>query len=106
VAALSYACALGDVFKASGTGVVSFVTGDTVVTRGQVIRFRIELRVDGAPASTPTVRLVIPDSTRIRFNATRDSISGLQVGFGNVVASIETSLAPRVDTTLRVRVRP
>lgn len=105
-AACSYACALGDVFKASGPGEVSFATGDTVVIRGQMIPFRLELRVDGAAATTPTVRLMIPDSTRIAFNARKDSIIGIQVGYGDVVAWIETSLAPRVDTTLRIRVRP
>lgn len=106
VAAFSYACALGDVFKSSGPGDVSFATGDTVVTRDQMIPFRLELRVDGAAVTSPTVRLMIPDSTRIAFNASKDSIRGIQVGFGDVVAWIETSLAPRVDTTLRIHVRP
>jgi hypothetical protein len=101
-----YACGFSDLFKASGPRDVRFVTGDTVVMRGQAILFRVELWVDGAPASSPTVRIVIPDSTRIRFNASRDSINGLQVGFGDVDAWIESSLAPRVDTTFRVRVRP
>ena len=105
-AALLGACAFTDVFKASGPGNVSFVTADTVVTRGTAIAFNVQLLVDGAPAGTPTIQLLIPDSTRIRFNATHDSISGLQVGNADVEAWIETSLAARVDTILRVRVRP
>ena len=105
-AALLGACAFTDVFKESGPGNVSFVTDDTVVTRGTAIAFNVALVVDGAPAGTPSVQLIIPDSTRIKFNTTGDSVSGLQVGVGNVVAWIETSLAARVDTILRIRVRP
>ena len=100
------ACGFDDLFQETGAGDVRFVTTDTLVIRGQSIPFRVELLVDGVPATNPAVQREIPDSTRIRFNATGDSISGIQVGSGDVVLWIESSLAPRIDTTIRIRVRP
>ena len=104
--AIGGACGFDDLFQETGAGDVRFVSTDTLVVRGQTIPFRVELQIDGAPSTSPAVQRQIPDSTRIRFNATRDSIIGVQVGFGDVVVWIESSLAPRVDTTLRIRVRP
>lgn len=101
------ACAFGDLFQAAGPGAVQFVwNGDSVVTVGATIPFRVTLRVDGIPAATPVVRVAIPDSTKISFASTRDSIKGRQSGYGDVVAWIEISLAARVDTVFRVRARP
>lgn len=101
------ACAFGDVFKAAGPGEVQFVwVGDTVATIGAATPFQVTLLIDGIPAATPTVRVAIPDSTKISLAATQDSIIGRQPGFGDVVAWIESSLAARVDTVFRIRARP
>lgn len=106
ITAASGGCGFDDLFQETGAGDVQFVTTDTLVTRGTTIPFRVQLMVDGAPATSPAVQHLIPDTTRIRFNATGDSIRGIQVGFGNVDLWIESSLAPRIDTTIRIRVRP
>jgi hypothetical protein len=101
------ACAFGDLFQAAGEGAVAFVwNGDSVVTVDATIPFRVTLLVDGIPAATPLVRVAIPDTTKISFASTRDSIRGLRPGYGDVVAWIESSLAARVDTVFRVHARP
>ena len=100
------ACGFDDLFQETGAGDVRFVSGDTLVIRGQTIPFRVELWVGGVQTTSPAVQRQIPDTTRIRFNATGDSITGVQVGRGDVVLWIESSLAPRVDTTLSIRIRP
>ena len=106
-AILLSACSFGDLFKSAGPGAVQFVwTGDSVVAVGAAMPFQVTLRVDGIPAATPVVRVAIPDSAKISFASTRDSIMGLQPGYGDVVAWIESSLAARVDTVFRIRARP
>lgn len=106
-AATLTACAFADVFKPAQAGDVQFVwVGDTLVRVDSAIAFQIALLVDGAPATTPTVRIAVPDSSRISLNATGDSLLGVSPGFGDVVAWIESSLAARIDTVFRVRARP
>jgi hypothetical protein len=106
-AATLTACAFTDVFKPAEAGDVQFVwVGDTLVTVGTAIPFQIALQIDGAPASSPAVRVTIPDTTVITLDATGDSIIGRRPGQGDVVAWVESSLAARIDTVFRVRSRP
>lgn len=101
------ACAFTDIFKQSGPGDVVFVwVGDTLVTVGVASPFRIELRVDGVAVSTPSVRVVIPDTTNLDFASTTDSLIGKRPGFADIVATVSTSLSPQVDSTFRIRSRP
>lgn len=107
IASVLGACAFGDLFQAAGPGDVRFVwVGDSVVTVGVAAPFQVMLLVDGAPASTPAVRVAIADTTVIAFDMTGDSIIGRRPGQGDVVAWIESSLAPRIDTVFRIRARP
>lgn len=107
VAAWCYACVFGDVFKTAGPGDVRFVwVGDTVVTIDSAMHFEITLLVDGVAASSPAVRVAIPDTTVIAFASTQDSIVGLRPGYGVIAAWVESSLAPRVDTVFLIRARP
>lgn len=109
VAALSLlaACAFADVFGAAQAGDVRFVwLGDTVVDVGAAIPFQVVLEIDGARTGTPQVRVTVPDTRNITLAPTGDSIVGVRPGFGDVVAWVESSLAPRIDTVFRVRSRP
>ena len=101
------ACAFADVFKPAQAGDVQFVwAGGTEVRVDSAIAFQVTLLVDGAPATSPTVRIAVPDTTNISLSSTGDSVLGHRPGFGDVVAWIETSLAARIDTVFRVRARP
>jgi hypothetical protein len=106
-AATVTACAFADVFKPAEEGNVRFVwVGDTVVNVGSAIPFQVVLEVDGTPVTAPAVRTALEDNTNIDLNAAGDSLLGLRPGFGNVLAWVETSLAPRIDTAFRIRARP
>ena len=106
-AAVAVSCAFGDLFTAAGQGAVQFVwTGDTIVTIDVASPFEVTLMIDGLPATSPAVRLAIVDTMVIKFGATHDSIIGQSVGQTDVVAWIESSLAPRVDTVFRIKARP
>jgi hypothetical protein len=100
------ACGFDDLFQETGAGDVSFVwVGDTVIQRDVPSYFEVHLLVDGILSASPVVHVEIPDTTVISFAAT-DSIVGSRNGFGDVVAWIESSLAPRIDTSFRIRSRP
>jgi hypothetical protein len=101
------ACAFGDLFESAGPGDVRFVwVGDTVLFIDSAVAFDVTLLIDGVAATSPEVHVEIPDSTVISFHNGQDSIIGSRPGFGDVVAWIESSLAPRVDTVFRIRSRP
>ncbi len=106
VTSFAGSCGFGELFSSAGPGEVQFVwVGPTEVPIDSAISFEVTLLVDGVPATTPPVRLTIPDTTRIDFGATQDSIIGKRQGFGDVVAWIENSMTPRIDTVFRVRAR-
>ena len=108
-AAVIGSCAFGELFSSAGPGTVQFVwVGPTEVEVDSAIAFEITLLVDGVPATTPIVHVTIPVATPqvLAFGATEDSIVGLRPGFGDVVAWITSSLAPRVDTVFQIRARP
>lgn len=102
------ACGLDDVFAPAGAGNVVFVwLGPPDLTRDVPVAWGVEVRVDGSPLASPTLVVTFPDTTRIRYASTPDSIVGLRNGPGEVVVQLISSLASTpVDTVFRLQVHP
>jgi len=99
------ACFLGDLFGPAGSGDVRFLwTGDTVLTSGVATPISVSLTVDGLLITEPRVELAIPDTTVLKFGATHDTIIGCRSGRGEVVARVNSSLSPFIDSAFSIHV--
>jgi hypothetical protein len=104
---LGAACALADVFAASGPRDVTFAwQGPPDLTINVAVPLQVTVLVDGEPVANPPLRF-FPDSTRIVFGATADSIVGKQNGRGELRVRLESSIATTpVDTVFAFQIHP
>lgn len=102
------ACGLADVFAASGPRNVSFAwLGPADLTVGVPVKVSIAVIVGGAPVDAPALTVSLPDTTRIAFASTTDSIVGLRAGRGEVAVMLQSSLATTpIDTVFSLQIHP
>lgn len=107
-AAYASACALGDVFAGAEEGDVVFLwQGPADLKRDSAVFLAFTVTVDGVPVAAPNLRYAFPDTTRLRYGTTTDSMVGLQNGQGHVLVQLLSSVATTpVDSEFRFQIRP
>lgn len=102
------ACQLADVFAASGPRDVTFVwLGPPDLTVGVPVAVSVEVLVRGSALDAPTLLVSLPDTTRIAFASTTDSIVGVRPGRGDIAVRLASSLATTpVDTVFSLQIHP
>ena len=107
-AAYASACGLGDVFAGAEEGNVVFVwQGPADLKRDSAVFLAFTVTVDGAPVAAPNLMYSFPDTTRLRYGSTTDSMVGLQNGQGHVIVQLLSSVATTpVDSAFRFQIHP
>jgi len=108
VAALVADCGLSDVFSPAGVSVVAFRwESESLLRTGEAVPTRISVLIDGQPMAQPHLVVTVPDTTFIASNAAGDSLYARNVGRGDVVVELRSSLTTGevADTTFEIRVQ-
>lgn len=107
VAAAVASCGLSDVFAAASVRDVQFRwESDSTLRIGDTVPIRVSVLVAGQPMERPHLAVTVLDTTIIESNAAGDSLYARNVGRGDVVVELRSSLiaGESADTTFEIRV--